>query len=178
MLNPEQRQKLIKSAKERKWCYIGKIDAPMPEWNDIFFSIEELRPTKNWVKKPNLNFQLLKTSKIDPAENIRKYINEIFHKNVVTCHIYFAIANEGSGSLKLHRDSMDVIYIQGINRTVMNIRDGKYHDSEILFDQVFEPGDMIYIPAGTAHEIIAFEPRASLSIGVEYIEDVYPPDYL
>ena len=174
----KKEEKLIESAKNRQWCYLETINAEMPTWNDIFFAIEKLRPTKYWQRKPNLNFQVLDSREIETVETIRKYFQNIFHKNLVSAHVYFGICNEGSGSLNLHKDTMDVIYIQGINRTRMTIRENTNRNSNYLFDQIFEPTDIIYIPAGTAHEIVSFEPRASLSIGVEGIMKNYPPDYL
>jgi len=171
--------KLIEAAKNREWCYLETIDADMPTWNEVFFAIEELRPTDNWLKKPNLNFHILDSIKIKKVAIIKRYFQEIFYKNVVTAHTYFGICEQGSESLNLHKDSMDVIYIQAINRTRFNVRDGtSKQKNKILFDKVFEPQEIIYVPAGTAHEIISFEPRASISIGVEGIMENYPPDYL
>lgn len=175
----KNKEKLIEASKDRKWCYLETIDADMPTWNDIFFAIEKLRPTDYWKKKPNLNFQVLDCREIKTVEIIRQYFKNIFHKNEISAHTYFGMCEQGSEQLNLHKDTMDVIYIQAINRTRFNVRDGtSKKNNKILFDKVFDPQEIIYIPAGTAHEIISFEPRASISIGVEGIIENYPPDYL
>jgi hypothetical protein len=179
MMN-EFRDKLIESAKRRKWCYLGKAEFELPTWDDIFFNIEKIRKdSKAWRRDPNLNFQMYDTKGIAPIENIRKYFKDIFHKNNVSAHAYFGICNE-RGALGLHKDKMDVIYVGAINTTTMTIWNGGKEDlnKKCLFEQKFEPLDTIYIPAGTHHQIQIHEPRVSLSFGVEGLEENFPPEYL
>jgi hypothetical protein len=175
------RDKLIESAKRRKWCYLGYADFELPTWNDIFFNVENVRNRgeSKWRRDPNLNFQMFDTRDISSVKYIQQYFQEIFHKNDVSSHVYFGISNE-RGALGLHKDKMDVIYMGAINNTRMTIWSGGKGDSnrKCLFDKEFKPLETIYIPAGTHHQIKVFEPRASLSFGVEGLEHHFPPEYL
>ena len=175
------RDKLIESAKKRKWCYLGYADFELPTWNDIFFNIENTRHggSSKWRRDPNLNFQMYDTRNISSIKNIQKYFQEIFVKNNISSHAYFGLCNT-QGAFGLHKDKMDVIYMGAINNTRMTIWSGGKEDTnrKCLFDKEFEPLETIYIPAGTYHQINVFEPRASLSFGVEGLEHHFPPDYL
>jgi len=176
------RHKLIESAKKREWCYLGKADFELPTWNDIFFNIENVcgGGKSKWRRYANLNFQMFDSKDISSVRYIQKYFQRIFHKNEVSAHVYFGIRND-NGPLGLHRDYMDVIYMGAINNTEMTVWSGGKEDAnrKCLFRKKFEPLDTIYIPAGTHHQINVFEPRASLSFGVEGLEEFgLPSEYL
>jgi hypothetical protein len=175
----KDKDKFIQAVINREWCYLETIDTEMPSWNDILFNIESVRHGKMWRKDPNLNFQMYDTRDIEPIEKIRKYFKDIFYKNDVSAHVYFGISNE-RGNLGLHKDSMDVIYIQAINEADISVWSGGEDDPEreCLFEKRFVPTEMIYLPMGTNHQIKPFQPRASISIGIEEIKVYYPPWYL
>lgn len=180
MIGIEQEAKLIEAVRKREWCYIGKVEAPMPDWNTVLLNIENVRHNeKMWRRDPNLNFQMYDTRAIPECENLRQYFKKLFHKNGITVHAYITISGE-RGNLGHHSDGMDVIYIGAVNKTRMNIWQGDKNDpnKKKLFSEIFESGDMIYIPKGTEHQIEIFEARVSISIGVEDVDRNNPQDYV
>jgi hypothetical protein len=174
-------EKLKEFCRKREWGYCGKIPSSvlLPDWEEVIRNIEEVRhhpPEKRyWERNQNLNFQMMHCRKMFSVEIIRTHLQKIFYKNDVSAHCYFTLSNE-RGRLGHHCDSMDVIYIQGINNIDAIIWDRHKDKSgkKMLFNKIMEPGEMIYIPAGTYHQFKVFEPRAALSIGIEDAKEILP----
>lgn len=101
-----------------------------------------LRPSAPWFAKT-----------ID--DEMRKVFHQ--HKNKIT-NIAFCGFGCDNKSYPLHKDSMDVFFVQVINdvKFVLNEREVKLN-----------PGDYVWIPRGTYHQIIPNKSRVSFSFGVE-----------
>lgn len=73
---------------------------------------------------------------------------------VLNAYINIAIDEERWPS---HADREDSLFIQCEGSVVWYLDDGEY---------VLQPGDAIYFPGGTMHEVVALEPRASIIFGL------------
>lgn len=83
------------------------------------------------------------------------------------------------GSVGPHLDSYDVFLLQGMGRRRWQINPEGYSENDFIPDMelrilgnfqaarewILEPGDMLYLPPGIAHQGIALEPCLTLSIG-------------
>ncbi|MGH8119547.1 MAG: cupin domain-containing protein [Gammaproteobacteria bacterium] len=90
--------------------------------------------------------------------------------------ISFAATHGGTGS---HLDRYDVFLLQGRGRRRWQINCGAYTEKNFIPDLelriignfhaeqewVLEPGDLLYLPPGVAHNGVALEPCVTLSIG-------------
>ena len=74
------------------------------------------------------------------------------------CNEAFAFFNltTASKTWPKHKDDYDVIYWQCIGKTLWKV--------EGRGDFLLEPGDLIYIPKGIYHEVIAITPRLGFSM--------------
>ena len=61
-------------------------------------------------------------------------------------------------SYPLHRDNMDVLLLQVKGRIKLAVEE---------IDKVMMPGDIVYIPRGTDHEITPLQSRVTYSFGIE-----------
>ena len=61
-------------------------------------------------------------------------------------------------SFPLHKDSMDVLLLQVKGRIKLKVE---------KINKVMVPGDVVYIPRGTDHEILPLQSRVTYSFGIE-----------
>tara|TARA_B100000085_G_scaffold175813_1_gene160144 strand:+ start:340 stop:816 length:477 start_codon:yes stop_codon:yes gene_type:complete len=61
-------------------------------------------------------------------------------------------------SFPLHKDSMDVLLLQVKGRIRLKVK---------KINKVMVPGDVVYIPRGTDHEILPLQSRVTYSFGIE-----------
>lgn len=83
------------------------------------------------------------------------------------------------GSVGPHLDSYDVFLLQGMGKRNWQINPEAYDENDFIpgldlriienfqstQEWILEPGDMLYLPPGTAHHGVAIEPCMTLSIG-------------
>lgn len=114
------------------------------------------------------------------ARDILDKMNKFFVNNTSSCHIFSGIVND-SGSFPVHKDGMDVLYLQVKNSITWKIyphKDGsRYNTNKDLkitppaerscFSRTLNPGDMMWVPRGTYHQVVTTEPRVGFSFGVE-----------
>ena len=111
-----------------------------------------------------------------------------FHKNHVTA-IGFGSFTADAESFKIHRDRMDVVYLQVLGRvklslwkptvpvspvhnTLLSPEDtfnprSDLDKAEKFWERVFEPDQLLWIPRGTYHYIEPLETRLAISFGIE-----------
>jgi hypothetical protein len=107
---------------------------------------------------------------------IKKIMNDLkktFTLNNINCHTYSGFT-ETSESFGIHKDKMDVLYLQSIGSVIWSVWESDINKSEILpeqgkcvFKETFTPGDLIWIPRGTYHHVKPLGPRVGFSFGVE-----------
>lgn len=111
----------------------------------------------------------------DFAKKLNKDLKELFKQNLVS-NIAFCGPDLHHRSFKIHRDTMDVIYLQvlgSIEWSIWNSDCGL--DSFSFPDQPatlisklkMVPGDMIYVPRGMYHHVDPLSSRVGFSFGVE-----------
>lgn len=104
------------------------------------------------------------------AKEVFQRMRTVFPQNHITNIIFMGLGPD-SESYPMHTDTMDVFLVQAIG-TVKIIVEGFLGDADIdLY-----AGDFIYIPRGTAHQILPQGSRVTMSFGVE--QDPDPATYV
>jgi len=111
-----------------------------------------------------------------------------FHKNHITA-IGFGSFTADAKSFKIHRDRMDVVYLQVLGKVRLSlwkptVSVSPIHPTQLspedtfdpntemdkvekLWERVFEPDQLLWIPRGTYHYIEPLETRLGISFGIE-----------
>jgi|TARA_R110000765_G_scaffold248356_1_gene350179 ribosomal protein L16 Arg81 hydroxylase len=144
----------------------------------------------DWVnhrKRVTLRDMHLRSGTPSFAKDIHKALTKTFHKNHITLHGFAGFTSD-SESFTVHRDSMDVLFLNvigSINWSIWESEDWKDYTIDAItdwstgvvkFDKVFTPGDLIWIPRGTWHLIKPHCARVGFSFGVE--GDIDPSTYI
>jgi hypothetical protein len=113
--------------------------------------------------------------------NMVEQLKNKFHKNTVSL-ICFGSFGKTAKSFNIHRDTMDVIYMQGLGEVDFsiwkwigkdgiklpdNIDHGNRNDVKQIFKKRFKKYDICWIPRGTYHLIQPVGTRVGFSFGVE-----------
>lgn len=116
------------------------------------------------------------------AKDIIQTLKQNFTKNNITCHAFSGFTEE-SKSFKIHKDRMDVFYLQVVGEIEWSIWKSDLNDSIIepengkcVFKEKFIPGNYIWIPRETYHFVEPITPRVGFSFGVE--NDPEPSTYI
>lgn len=111
------------------------------------------------------------------AKKIIKKLKNTFYKNEISLQAFVGFTND-SESHSIHRDAMDVLYLQVIGNINWSIWESNSSEDAIepdegfcIFKKTLVPGDMIWIPRGTFHFIEPLTPRVGFSFGVEGTTD-------
>jgi len=87
-----------------------------------------------------------------------KEVKEVLKKlKLKTAHLYFNVTKAG-GTFGWHKDDVDVHYWQ-----VQGYTEWVFEEKTILLKK----GDLVYVPKGIYHHVIAHEPRAGISMSYE-----------
>ena len=105
-------------------------------------------------------------------KEIIEQLKIIYNQKNITL-IAFSGYSADSKSFKIHKDKMDVIYLQVYGEIIWSVWESDKTTDNIqpdqgtsVFKQKFVPGDMIYIPAGTFHHVEHLDkPRIGFSFG-------------
>ena len=115
-------------------------------------------------------------------------MQKTFHKNHITA-IGFGSFTADAESFKIHRDRMDVVYLQVLGRvklslwkptvpvspvhnTLVSPEDtfnpkSDLDKAEKFWERIFESDQLLWIPRGTYHYIEPLETRLGISFGIE-----------
>jgi len=135
------------------------------------FSMSELArmPRSRWtLLVQGLNLELA------GADALLRLFRFLPHARVDDVMVSYAVTGGGVGP---HFDSYDVFLLQGPGKRRWGI--GKQHDAVLVpgaplkilrrfdpeYEWLLEPGDMLYLPPGWAHDGVALEPCFTYSIG-------------
>jgi ribosomal protein L16 Arg81 hydroxylase len=147
--------KLIKNKNNIKLMFIKKWHCDTVTWDELFENYDySVRNKRIFIMKNPGFFQTHDGHMIEKLKPVLKALdcNEAF--------AFFNLTTAAKGFPK-HKDDYDVIYWQCIGKTLWKVEG--HGDFEM------EPGDLIYIPKGTYHEVIALTPRLGFSMA--YQED-------
>lgn len=137
------------------------------DWNDYMRMLdshpEELYDRNSDKFRIGLNSFHSRPSAPQFAKQIESEMQEVFalHGNKIT-NIAFSGFGIDSGSYPWHKDSMDVFLVQIINDIELRVEG--VNDDQAFW---FRPGDYVWIPRGTHHQIIPHKSRVTFSFGVE-----------
>ena len=97
------------------------------------------------------------------ARDIEQEMQDVFslHGNKIT-NIAFTGIGKNSDSYPWHADTMDVFLVQVLASVEMRV-EGHNNDEPFWFN----PGDYVWLPRGTHHQVIPHDSRVSFSFGVE-----------
>lgn len=150
--------------------FCTKIKNASLEWDQLFSWLDtgSLDDTLFCppVAKGRINFVPLFKMKNLPEfiKQVENEFKELFTMNTIGGQVFANWHKEGD-SFPMHKDEMDVFYIQCKNKVHVKIAAEK-HGDPILSKELI-PGDCVWIPRGLFHKFTILEPRIGLSIGVE-----------
>ena len=184
--------KLIKEAKDNNNYVLFEAHSPIvPEWQDFLESMDvSYKHYKNDSKDDDrwASSNILILNKLDPivfncflfentklfssAENTITAIKDIMGRDFSFSKIIMNFLGKEQ-DYHIHKDDHDVISWHCIGnvewRFYKNIDDSyleKTHADSIEYESVIlKPGDVMFVPAGIAHQAIIEKPRASIILG-------------
>ena len=172
--------KTIREKGHYQWRF-GDRDLEL-DW-DIMVKLFDTHPMDKIggnVDKMNYTLQRFGERPSAPKQllNMVEQLKEKFHKNAVSL-ICFGSFGKTAKSFNIHRDTMDVIYMQGLGEVDFSIWDankpdvpnnldfGSRADVTQRFKKRFKKYDICWIPRGTYHLIQPVATRVGFSFGVE-----------
>lgn len=119
------------------------------------------------------------------AKDIIDELRKTFYNNSISLYSMVGFTND-SESHPIHKDVMDVLYLQAIGEVEWSIWNSDSQDSHIesnegecIFSIKLSPGDAIWVPRNIFHFVKPLCPRVGFSFGVEgpidpstYIDDI------
>jgi hypothetical protein len=152
-----------------------------------FITYMNTHPEKFKIWEPNnrrLGLIKMESRKSTPdfAKIILNNLRKTFYKNNITCHAFCGFTNY-SKSFNIHKDKMDVLYLQVIGDIQWSIWESDLDKSQIdpkqgtcISKYKFTPGNWIWVPRGTYHLVEPIDPRVGFSFGIENNPD--PSTYI
>jgi hypothetical protein len=146
----------------------GKLPIEMTyDWNQYMYMLDT--HPKEGLDKNSRKFRIgLNNFHARPsapmfAKQIEAEMQDVFalHGNKIT-NISFSGFGTNSDSYPWHKDKMDVFLVQVISTVKLKV-EGVNNDE--FFD--FKPGDYVWIPRGTYHQVVPQISRVTFSFGVE-----------
>lgn len=146
----------------------GKLPIEMTyDWNE-YMSMLDTHPkescdTNTSKMRIGLNAFHARPSAPEFAKKIEAEMQDTFalHGNKIT-NIAFSGFGYASDSYPWHKDSMDVFLVQVISTLKLKVEGINNNE---FFD--FRPGDYVWIPRGTHHQVVPQISRVTFSFGVE-----------
>lgn len=164
--------KLLQSVQNRHIYYRTDLNLPTVTWDEVFVLLDD--DVKNGKKYGQKRFKLggykiRQAHRIKAVREALEDLLEVLHESplaeeVGSDHqIYMSLTTDPSAYGGQHVDMENVIFwqLQGYSR--WQIYDKT--NSEIEFDKVIGPGDILYCPNGRMHNVIAYSPRFGVSLG-------------
>lgn len=116
----------------------------------------------------------------------KKTLNQLqktFYKNRVTLQLFGGISNE-SKSGHIHKDPMDILYVQGVGKVNWGIWTTESEkpaglipkDCTPVYEELYTPGRACYVPRGMYHSAEPLTSRCGFSFGIE--GDIDPSTYI
>ena len=170
----------IKAVKQRQYHYFGNIVDVDYDWYS-FVKLLSTHPNKDvyWFddkKRVQVVGAHTRPKNPDFSKRICDELSVLFPKNIISL-LPFAGFTSDHKSLDIHRDGMDVLYLQVLGEVNWSIWEPKEDcdqdniKDESIVDRVWErkftAGDLIWIPRGVYHHVEPLGPRVGFSFGVE-----------
>ena len=163
----------LKKRNAEEWYYFGKVDVPLPTWDQIFSELDRiykfcLDNKLNFIEM-NKHFSM-GVHGFTEVNFFRDFLNALENSHDIRgnqnftsqCFLNLTTVESTYGK---HRDEMDVWIWQVLGSSRWYIEGRKSH-----FDQIVHPGELIYIPRGLYHNIESITPRVSISFASENLD--------
>lgn len=115
-------------------------------------------------------------------KQIGEEISKIFLKNKVSIHCFIGLGS-GNKSFNIHKDPIDVLYLQVVGdvnfsiwETELDERNIQPEEGTCVYKRKFEPGHWIWVPRGKYHLIEPLGDRVGISFTINGEND--PADYV
>lgn len=179
-------ENFLKSVRKRE-SVIGYTDSDWDYDMYDFITYMDSHPEdfKMWdPKKRRLLLTKMEARASTPlfAKNIIENLKSTFPKNVITCHAFCGFTPD-SKSFRIHKDVMDVLYLQVIGDIEWSLWESGSEEKSIgpdsancVYKEKFTPGNWIWVPRGKYHLVNPITPRVGFSFGVERNPD--PSTYI
>ena len=180
-------ESFLENIRNRQYHYFGNIVdiVGFNLYDYIMLLDSHPKEHKTWnPDKENISLLKMEYRESTPifAKNIIFDLKENLTLNSITCHSFSGFT-ETSQSFKIHKDQMDVLYLQVVGSVVWSVWKSSVNEDNILpeqgeciFRETFTPGDLIWIPRGTFHHVKPLSARVGFSFGVE--KDTNPSTYI
>lgn len=157
------------------------------DWN-WFVELLDAYPKENRKMLPDrLGWELHKLNELIPlpkwAWQVEKDLQFIFPWAKITLQLLGGLTDESRSPFNVHKDGMDVLYVQVLGEIEWSIHTPKegalekvssHKGAELKIGEVntiysdwFMPGRAIYVPAGTYHHVKPYSSRVGFSFGIE-----------
>ena len=164
--------KLLQSIQNRHIYHRTDLNLPEVTWDEVFVLLDD--DVKNGRKHGQKRFKfggykIRQAHRIKAVREALEDLLEVLHESPLAeeegsdHQIYMSLTTDPSAYGGPHIDYENVIFwqLQGYSR--WQIYDKT--NSEIEFDKVIGPGDILYCPNGRMHNVIASSPRFGVSLG-------------
>ena len=142
--------------------FLGEIDCPTLNWDEIIFNLNKNITNENIVKVlDNFGFVTHDIGDNHKVQNVSEIIQKLFPNNYISPHLYVSFS-EISKTFGKHKDYQHVFFWQCIGITKWTV----YEDKEYIYNLM--PGEVLYIPRGIYHNTQPITPRAGISFGIEF----------
>jgi mannose-6-phosphate isomerase-like protein (cupin superfamily) len=130
--------------------FTKKFYCKVPTWEDILDNFNQSVLNKKLIKHSSLGFFV--SHDANKLKEVKKVLKKLKLKEA---HLYLNICV--SETFGRHKDSMDVYFwqIQGSTRWEFD-----------NINYVLAPGDLIYVPKETYHNVVPLGPRAGISMSL------------
>ena len=178
--------KFLEAVRNRKHY---RVDYPNLEeidlsWDETIRLLDTHPEDHLTLKQDKISFNMTALeARASSPKFVKKILNELkttFPENNITAHFFGGFTSQ-SKSFMIHRDSMDVFYMQilgDIEWSVWEANDPKYYNEDSgknitadrakkVFTERFTRGKMIWIPRQTYHLVEPYNSRLGVSFGVE-----------
>ena len=164
--------KLLQNIQNRHIDHRTDLNMPEVTWDEVFMLLDD--DVKNGRKHGQKRFKfggykIRQAHRIKAVREALENLLEVLHESPLAeeegsdHQIYMSLTTDPSAYGGPHVDYENVIFwqLQGYSR--WQIYDKT--NSEIEFDKVIGPGDVLYCPNGRMHNVIASSPRFGVSLG-------------
>lgn len=151
---------------QNKEPFFGTVKIGLSNWEEEIFFLDT-HPEKLIDTHPEKIRYFLKGSDTRPslspwAKDVLKTMGETFHKNRPSLIKFLGFGYQ-TDSYPWHKDTMDVFLVQVLGTPLIKVENTNCQNKA----KEFKPGDCVFIPRGTHHEIVPTGSRVTYSFGVE-----------
>lgn len=180
-------EKFKEAVRSRQYYRLNDYELP-PEsvfgWKEAIWLLDS-HPGKERNLGPKLGFLLTAMEQRNSApkfiKDIIKELESIFPNNQITAHIFGGFHAKSGSRAGLHRDTMDVLYLQtlgSVEWSMWEANKNEYYkdeskralgkeDAYLLYSSLFKPGSMIWVPREKYHLVEPYNSRLGVSFGIE-----------